>query len=103
MSFQRVCTSEKELFTAVPRGTVLVLTGSQIRAACALIKLSLRELADASGVSFAAVQRAAAVDDMPNMHTKNLAAIKAALEKHGVVFLDGDYSGRGGPGVRLRK
>lgn len=39
---------------------------------------------------------------MPNMQTKNLAAIKAALEAGGLEFVDGPYSGAGGPGVRFR-
>lgn len=79
-----------------------MLTGSQIRAARALLKWSGRELADRSGVSYPALQRAEAVDEMPNMQTKNLAAIKSALEAGGVIFLDGPYSGDAGPGVRLR-
>lgn len=79
-----------------------MLTGAQIRAARALLKWSGRDLADRCGVSYPALQRAEAVDDMPNMQTRNLAAIKSALEAGGVVFLDGPYSGNGGPGVRLR-
>lgn len=79
-----------------------MLTGAQIRAARALLKWSGRDLADRCGVSYPALQRAEAVDDMPNMQTRNLAAIKAALEAGGVVFMDGPYSGDGGPGVRLR-
>lgn len=79
-----------------------MLTGTQIRAARALLKWSGRDLAERSGVSYPALQRAEAVDDMPNMQTRNLASIKAALESGGVVFLDGQYSGDGGPGVRLK-
>ena len=59
---------------------MFVLVGSQIRAARALIKLSSRQLAEEAGLSYAAVQRAESVDDLPSMHTRNLAAIKAALE-----------------------
>lgn len=79
-----------------------VLTGSQIRAARALLKWSAQELAGRSGISYAAIQRAESVDDLPNMQVKNLAAIKSVLEKAGCQFLDGPYSGDGGPGVRLR-
>lgn len=79
-----------------------VLTGSQIRAARALLKWSGQDLAERCGVSYPAIQRAERVDDMPNMQTKNLLAIKGALEAGGVQFVDGPYSGDGGPGVRLR-
>jgi len=79
-----------------------MLDASQIRAARALIKWSATDLAERSGVSYAAIQRAESATGMPNMQTKNLAAIKAALEAAGVQFLDGPYSGDGGPGVRLR-
>lgn len=80
-----------------------MLTGSQIRAARALLKWSGRDLADRSGVSYPALQRAESVDDLPNMQTKNLAAIKAALESGGVVFLDAGDTKDGGAGVRLSK
>ena len=86
----------------LPVEVAAMLTGSQIRAARALLKISAQDLSARSGVSYAAIQRAEAVDDMPNMQTRNLAAIKTALEKSGCVFLDGPYTGDGGPGVRLR-
>jgi transcriptional regulator with XRE-family HTH domain len=79
-----------------------VLTGSQIRAARALLKWSGHDLAERSGVSYPAIQRAERFDDMPNMQAKNLLAIKSALESGGCQFMDGPYSGDGGPGVRLR-
>lgn len=79
-----------------------MLTGSQIRAARALLKWSAQELSDRSGISYAAIQRAEKFDDLPNMHVKSLAAVKAALEKAGCLFFDGPYSGDGGPGVRLK-
>ena len=79
-----------------------VLTGSQIRAARALLRLSAQELADRVGLSYAAIQRAESVDGMPNMQTRNLAAIKSTLEAAGCIFMDGSYSGEASPGVRLK-
>lgn len=79
-----------------------MLTGAQIRAARALLKWSGQTLAEKSGVSYPALQRAEAVDDLPNMQVRNLAAIKGALEAGGIEFIDGSYSGSGGPGARLR-
>jgi len=80
-----------------------VLTGSQIRAARGLLGWTISELAERASISYAALQRAEAIDGLPNMQVRNLQAIKTTFEKAGVIFLDGDYSGRGGPGVRLRK
>jgi transcriptional regulator with XRE-family HTH domain len=84
------------------QGGTAVLTGSQIRAARALLGWKITELAEKAGISYAAVQRAEAVNSVPNMQVRNLAAIKTAFEKAGIVFIDGDYAGRGGPGVRLK-
>jgi transcriptional regulator with XRE-family HTH domain len=80
-----------------------LLTGTQIRMARAALGWSAQVLAEKAGLSYGAIQKAEAIDGLPNMLAKNLLAVKTALEKGGVVFLDGDYSGRGGPGVRLRK
>lgn len=91
------------LATPGQRGNIpAVLTGSQIRAARALLRWSAAELSERCGVSYAAIQRAERADGMPNMQTKNLAAIKAALEEGGIILLaDGDTRD-GGPGVRLK-
>lgn len=86
-----------------PAELAAMLTGSQIRAARALLRWSGQTLAEESGVSYPALQRAEAVNGLPNMQVRNLAAIKGALEAAGVEFLDGSYSGSGGAGVRLRE
>lgn len=78
-----------------------VIAGAQIRAARALLNWSGVELSERAGVSYATIQRAERSDDMPNMQSRNLVAIKRALEAAGVEFLDGHYTGTGGPGVRL--
>ncbi|MDQ0560497.1 hypothetical protein QO004_002281 [Rhizobium mesoamericanum] len=33
----------------------------------------------------------------------NVASVLTVLRSAGIIFLDGDYSGHGGPGVRLAK
>jgi DNA-binding transcriptional regulator YiaG len=80
-----------------------MLTGGQMRAARGLLNWSASTLAKTCGLSLGTIQNAEKIDGMPNMQAKNLLAVKTALEKGGVVFIDGDYSGKGGPGVRLRK
>ena len=72
------------------------IMGSQIRAARALLRLTIQDLADASGVSVATIMRAEKIDGPPSMTRANLAALQRALETAGAVFLpDG--------GVRPRK
>lgn len=85
-----------------PGHIVAGLTGLQIRAARAILRLSAADLAKRCGLSYAAVQRAEAVDDMPNMQSRNLAAIKATLEESGVVFLEAGETKNGGRGVRMK-
>lgn len=80
-----------------------MLTGAQIRAARALVRWSTKDLADQAQIGMATVHRAEAVDDMPGMNARTLMKIKASFERAGVEFLDGAYSGNGGPGVRMRR
>ena len=40
---------------------------------------------------------------MPGMNARTLLKMKQAFEAAGVEFIDGPYSGSGGPGVRLTK
>lgn len=78
-----------------------MLTSHQIRAARALLRWTAAELAAKSGVSYHAIQRAENADGIPNMHTRNLMAVKSALEAAGITFLDG-VNDPAGQGVRLR-
>lgn len=79
-----------------------MITGRQIRAARALVDWTIRDLARESGIHFATLSRAEQSEGTPSMRTDTLGAIQAALEGAGVQFLDGPYSGDGGPGVRIR-
>lgn len=80
---------------------VRMMTSAQLRAARALLRWSAAELAKRSGVSYASIARAEAVEGLPGMQVRNLAALKAALEAGGVSFIEADADG--GPGVRLKK
>ena len=94
------------LVAEAPRPAIrsgVMITGVQIRAARALLGMTVHQLAERSGVSYSAIQRAETVAGIPPMRTPNLAAIQRALEDAGVVFIDaGDIMRRGGVGVRLR-
>jgi transcriptional regulator with XRE-family HTH domain len=64
------------------------ITSAQIRAARALLNWSARELSTRSGVSQSSIHRAERAESRPSMHAHGLSAIKTALERHGVEFLD---------------
>lgn len=74
-----------------------MITGTQLRMARAALKLGVREVAAAAKVSPATVTRVEA--DQP-ANASTLAAIRAALEAAGVIFVAENGEG---PGVRLRK
>lgn len=78
-----------------------MITGSQIRAARALVGWTTQTLAERSGVHYATLSRAEQSEGVPNTRAQTLMAVQGALEAAGVEFLNGNYSGRGGPGVRL--
>jgi transcriptional regulator with XRE-family HTH domain len=73
-------------------------TADQIRMARAGLRISVRELAEASGVAESTILRFEG--DKGGMQTGTLARIQKALEKEGVVFLEPDD--KFGPGVRMR-
>ncbi len=77
-----------------------MITGAQIRAARGLIRWSAETLAERSKLGVATVRRAESVDGLPTITEANIAAIRAALEAAGVVFI---AENGGGPGVRLAK
>jgi transcriptional regulator with XRE-family HTH domain len=58
-----------------------MITGTQIRAARAMVGWSAHQLAERSGISYSAIQRAEAVDGVPSMRAPNLLwALQKALE-----------------------
>ena len=76
------------------------ITGRQIAAARALLGLGQVELAEAANVSAPTLRRMEASDGPPSGMTNNIAAVVAALEAAGVIFIDRNGNG---PGVRLRE
>lgn len=77
-----------------------MLTGEQVRAGRALVRMEQRQLAEAAGVSVQTVKRLEAVSGAISANTATEAAIRRALGAAGVIFVDENGEG---PGVRLRK
>ncbi len=74
-----------------------MITGAQVRAARAMLRWEVTDLAVAAGVSPDEVTRFEAHDGAAPPAGLDLAAVARALEEGGVELLDG-----GAPGVRLR-
>lgn len=74
-----------------------MVTSAQIRAARGLLNWTVRDLAVKSGVHRNTITRVETEATAPG---HSLAAIRAALESAGVIFVDENGEG---PGVRLRK
>ncbi len=80
-----------------PYRKISVVTSAQIRAARGLLNWTVRDLAEKAGVHRNTVTRTETEETGPG-HA--VAAIRAALETAGVIFIE---ENGGGPGVRLRK
>lgn len=76
------------------------MTGEQIRAARALLKWSARELAQASGIGWATIQRLESKDGPLAGYDQTHEAIRNALETQGIQFLESGQVATG-PGVAL--
>ncbi|WP_245462611.1 helix-turn-helix domain-containing protein [Rhizobium leguminosarum] len=63
------------------------------------LDMGVKQLADAADVSTNTIVRFERGEDLK---PRTIAAIRTVLEEAGVVFIDGDYSGSGGPGIRLK-
>ncbi|AJD45460.1 helix-turn-helix domain-containing protein [Rhizobium sp. SEMIA 4085] len=77
------------------------ITGKQLAAARVLAGLGQVELAKNANVSAPTLRRMEASEGEVKGMANNVVAVVRALEAAGIAFLDGDYSGAGGPGVRL--
>ena len=78
----------------------MIITGSQIRAARALIRWSAEDLARESKVGVATIRRAEAEDSASSITAANADAIRRALETGGITFVP---ENGGGVGVRLKQ
>jgi hypothetical protein len=76
------------------------ITGRQIAAARAIARLEQADLARAANISVPTLRRMEASEGPAPGMPNNLAAVRAALESAGVIFVDENGEG---PGVRLRK
>jgi transcriptional regulator with XRE-family HTH domain len=87
----------------IPEYGSMAITGGQIRAARSLLRWSVTQLAEKSGVSYHTILRAESVDDeFPPLRVSTLQALETALQQGGVVFLARGENRYGGNGVRLR-
>lgn len=78
-----------------------MLTSSQLRAARALLRLTIDDLAASSGLSAEAIRDAEAAEAHADPDVTQ--RLQSVLASKGVVFLAaGEADGSGGPGVRLR-
>lgn len=75
-----------------------MLTGSQIRMARGYARLSVKGLADLSGVAESTIKRMEMVEGSPSSSGANLEKVQKALEDCGVQFLEKGASAFG-PGV----
>jgi transcriptional regulator with XRE-family HTH domain len=77
-----------------------MISGSQIRAARAALKLSIDDLARLSGVSSRTIKRMEAEEGIPSSTRPNMHAIVSTLETAGIEFIGTPDEG---PGIRLWK
>jgi transcriptional regulator with XRE-family HTH domain len=76
------------------------VTGRQIAAARTLAGLGQEELAKTAGISPQTLRRMEASPGQASGMANNVAAVRAALEAAGVIFVEENGEG---PGVRLKK
>lgn len=76
-----------------------ILLPVQCKMARTALSWGVKDLAEAAQVSTNTVVR---FERGEELKARTLTDLKAALESAGVIFLDGEYSGSGGPGIRLK-
>jgi transcriptional regulator with XRE-family HTH domain len=77
-----------------------MLTGEQLRAARALVRMEQSELSRLSGVSVATIKRLEGIEGPISANTSTIKAIEDALGEAGVIWIPANGEG---PGVRRRK
>lgn len=79
------------------------ITGRQLAAARALLGIGQVELAKLANLSAPTLRRMEASEGPVEGMKNNVTSVVTVLRTAGITFLDGEYSGPGGPGVRLTR
>lgn len=79
---------------------ISIISGSQMRAARALLGMSAAQLADAAGIGHRTVQRFGAEDGIPDGRTAILMQIIRTFEERGITFLGDPIHS---PGVQFHR
>ena len=77
-----------------------MITGLQIRAARAILRWTVRDLAKISGLSFPTVNRLEQEDGIPAGRSQSLSDIQKALEAAGIEFIGNPDDE---PGVKVKR
>ncbi len=72
-----------------------MITSGQIKAARALLGLTVAEMAKLAGIGFTTMVRLESADGVPAGNVKTLTAVKSAIEKAGIEFLGSPEEGAG--------
>jgi transcriptional regulator with XRE-family HTH domain len=76
-----------------------LITSEQIRAARALLRITVAELSNSAGIGVATIKRLEAASGLPPAHARTLDALRKTFEGAGVEFIG---TPEDAPGVRLR-
>lgn len=72
-----------------------MITSGQIKAARALLGLTVAELAKTAGIGFTTMVRLESADGVPSGNVKTLSSVKSVIEKAGIEFIGTPESGAG--------
>ena len=72
-----------------------MITSGQIKAARALLGLTVVQMAKLAGIGFTTMVRMESADGVPAGNVKTLTAVKTAVEKAGIEFIGTPESGAG--------
>ena len=72
-----------------------MITSEQIKAARAMLGLTVAEMAKLAGIGFTTMVRLESADGVPAGNVKTLTAVKSAIEKAGIEFIGSPEEGAG--------
>lgn len=72
-----------------------MITSGQIKAARALLGLTVAELAKMAGIGFTTMVRLESADGVPSGNVKTLSSVQSAIENAGIEFIGTPESGAG--------